>query len=83
MQHVQHHVCYIDSISPCAGPVPRKLCGATPGSLLSVLILGHNQLTGDLDLGWCNNLVFLDTAVSTSEGVPEWVLSPGSGGSCG
>jgi hypothetical protein len=49
-----------------SGPVPPKICGNTPGSSrLSVLILSNNQLTGDLDLGWCSSLVFLATNVST------------------
>ena len=48
-----------------SGPMPRHWCPSVSGSPLSDLILGHNQLTGSLDLGRCNNLVYLDTAVST------------------
>lgn len=42
------------------GTVPSSLCNLGYNSPLEDLLISGNQLTGNLDLGWCNNLVFID-----------------------
>ena len=42
------------------GTVPSSLCDLGYESPLEDLLISGNEFTGNLDLGWCNNLVFID-----------------------
>ena len=42
------------------GTVPSSLCQLGYDSPLEDLLISGNLLTGNLNIGWCNNLVFID-----------------------
>ena len=46
-----------------AGSVPQ-LCQLGFDSPLTDLLISGNYLTGNLNMGWCNNLIFIDAMVS-------------------